>query len=305
MAEIANEFSWSKSRDELFRECRRKYYYDKYGSWGGWDSNADERARTLYILKRLKSRHMWMGEIVHWAVEGILSETRSGRTPTAADVTARITARMRKEFRESRDRLYLKDPKRCCGLYEHEYEVPLDNDAWFSLHEKAKACALHLLDSKIFAEIRAIPPERWLTLEGLLDMGFENDRIFLKMDFASRDDGGILIVDWKTGGRDDVDSNVQLGCYGLYAVHEWSALPEQVTTVEYNLSGRSETRKRLIPANIDWIKHYIRSSVASMKSLLVDRAGNTAREDDFPFADNELTCKWCSFRRYCRKFADD
>lgn len=302
MAELSNEFSWSKSRDELFRECRRKYYYDKYGAWGGWDRKADERVRALYVLKNLKSRHMWMGEVVHWAVEGILADLRTGKAAKSGEVTSRITARMRKDFRVSRDRLYLKDPKRNCGLYEHEYDVPLDNDAWLSLHEKAKACALHLLESKILAEIGKIPPEKWLTLEGLLDMRFEGEKIFLKMDFASRNGGGFLIVDWKTGERSDVDATVQLGCYGLYAVEEWGALPEQVTTVEYNLSGRSEARNRLIPANIDWIKHYMRSSIASMKSLLADPAKNKAVEDDFPFTDNELTCKWCNFRKRCRKF---
>lgn len=297
-----NGFSWSKSRDELFRECRRKYYYDKYGSWGGWDRNADERTRALYILKNLKSRHMWMGEVVHWAVEGLLDAVRSGRAMKSGEVTARITSRMRKDFKESKDRLYLKDPKRYCGLFEHEYEVPLENDVWFSLHEKAKACVLHVLESRILSEIRRLPPEKWLTVEGLLDMKFEGEKIFLKMDFASRDDGGVLIIDWKTGEREDVDSTVQLGCYGLYAVEEWEASPEQVTTVEYNLSGKREMRKTLVPANIDWIKHYIRSSIAAMKALLVDPARNIAIEDDFPFTDNELTCKWCNFRKRCRKF---
>ena len=33
MADLVNEFSWSRSRDATFQDCRRKYYLHYYGSW--------------------------------------------------------------------------------------------------------------------------------------------------------------------------------------------------------------------------------------------------------------------------------
>lgn len=303
MSKFANEFSWSKSRDELFRECRRMYYYDKYGSWGGWEEDADERVRALYVAKNLKSRHMWVGEAVHRAVENILRALRSGVRKRAEEALEEMTVRMRQDFKDSRKGLYRKNPKRYCGLFEHEFDVPVKDEAWFSLHEKARGCVMHFMGSGILDEIKRMPPDNWLTLEGLLDFRFEGNKIYLKMDFAAGVDGGILIVDWKTGEKDDVDSNVQLNCYGLYAVEEWGVAPEAVTTVEYNLAGKKEKRTTMIPANLDWIKHYIRSSTTSMKQLLTDRALNQASEEDFPFTDNELSCTWCRFKKLCRKFS--
>ncbi|NOZ64350.1 MAG: hypothetical protein GXO71_05370, partial [Caldiserica bacterium] len=47
MKELVNEFSWSKSRDIIFRECPRKYYFNYYGSWGGWKFDAPERTRQI------------------------------------------------------------------------------------------------------------------------------------------------------------------------------------------------------------------------------------------------------------------
>jgi hypothetical protein len=302
VSRLKNEFSWSKSRDELFRECRRKYYYDKYGSWGGWEEGADGRVRALYIAKNIKSRHMWVGEAVHRAVEYVLKSIRSGTMPRTEDVLNDLTARMRKDFKDSRAGRYRKNPKRFCGLYEHEYDIAVKDEAWFNLHEKARSCVLHLFESEIFAEIKQVPPVNWLTLEGLLDFDFEGDKIYLKMDFASRVDGGVLIVDWKTGDKDDVDANVQLSCYGLYAVEKWKVRPEQITTVEYNLTRKQKKKNTLVPANLDWVKHYIRSSTAAMKKLLADPGKNKAREEDFPFTDNELSCTWCQFRKLCAKF---
>jgi hypothetical protein len=302
VSRFANEFSWSKSRDELFRECRRKYYYDKYGSWGGWEEGADERIRALYVAKNLKSRHMWVGEVVHRTVENILRALRSGVRKRAEEALEEMTGGMRRDFRESREGRYRKNPKRFCGLFEHEYDIPVKDEEWFRLHEKARACILHFMGSEILDEIKQMPENDWLTLEGLLEFRFEGTKIYLKMDFASRVDGGILIVDWKTGEKDDVDSNVQLSCYGLFAVEEWGFGPGEVTTVEYNLSSKNEKRSTLVPANLDWVKHYIRSSTAAMKQLLYNPALNQAREEDFPFTDNDLSCTWCQFKALCRKF---
>jgi len=69
MADLVNEFSWSRSRDATFQDCRRKYYLHYYGSWGGWDAAVAPDVRRLYILKQLASRQMWAGRIVHDAIE--------------------------------------------------------------------------------------------------------------------------------------------------------------------------------------------------------------------------------------------
>jgi hypothetical protein len=56
MADLANVFSWSRSRAGMFEDCRRRYYYHYYGAWGGWDSNAPPDIRRLYVLKQLTGR---------------------------------------------------------------------------------------------------------------------------------------------------------------------------------------------------------------------------------------------------------
>ena len=36
MSELKNEFSWSKTRDEVFKTCPRQYWFAYYGYWNGW-----------------------------------------------------------------------------------------------------------------------------------------------------------------------------------------------------------------------------------------------------------------------------
>ena len=56
---ITNDLSWSVSRAALFQTCQRAYYFHYYGSWGGWDKNASDLCRTLYMLKQMKTLAMW------------------------------------------------------------------------------------------------------------------------------------------------------------------------------------------------------------------------------------------------------
>src|SRR5512138_989447 len=76
MADLQNEFSWSKSRHEKFRECRRAYYFTYYGSWGGWEAPAGSAVRELYVLKKLSSRWQWAGSVVHEAIRQLLEKAR-------------------------------------------------------------------------------------------------------------------------------------------------------------------------------------------------------------------------------------
>ena len=77
--EFKNDFSWSFSRDSAFNTCKRKYYYSYYGSWGGWNKDADELSKKLYMLNKMTSLPMLAGSIVHDEVERTLKVLRYGR----------------------------------------------------------------------------------------------------------------------------------------------------------------------------------------------------------------------------------
>src|SRR6476659_5684864 len=74
---LVNEFSWSKSREGIFNECKRRFWFQYYGSWAGWEPEADARARDIYVLKQLRTRHIWIGNIVHEAIERSLKNMRA------------------------------------------------------------------------------------------------------------------------------------------------------------------------------------------------------------------------------------
>src|SRR5207253_5527500 len=111
MAELTNDFSWSRSRDNSFQECKRKYYYHYYGAWGGWDAAASPEVRRLYVLKQLASRQQWAGRVVHDAVEMALHVFAQGRDIPVEPFIADVIERMRGDWRSSKAGRYRDNPK--------------------------------------------------------------------------------------------------------------------------------------------------------------------------------------------------
>ena len=89
MGKLQNIFSWSISRDRLFNDCRRAYYYNYYGAWGGWETGASEFCRKAYLLKNIQGIDAWVGDSVHKVIKSIIEGIMSG------DLTDLVQARVR------------------------------------------------------------------------------------------------------------------------------------------------------------------------------------------------------------------
>lgn len=88
MTDLKNEFSWSKSRNEMFNECKRKYFFNYYGSWNGWDNNEKDRTKRIYYLKQLNTKEIWLGQIIHKVIKYVLDQLKYGKRISLSYATA-------------------------------------------------------------------------------------------------------------------------------------------------------------------------------------------------------------------------
>ena len=297
--DIKNEFSWSKSRDAVFRECLRKYYYTYYGSWGGWKADAPGEARELYVLKKLQNRYIWIGSVVHDCVARTLKNIFSGIRPLATEDIVKITVdKMRSDFASSRRRLYRHNPK-TLGLFEHEYELKITGEEWRRLVAKVERCLVNFYGSSIYAKLRELPREEWLETEVLSCFHMDGTRIYCVLDCSFRDGEDVRIMDWKTGRIDQGDINVQLTCYAIYARQKWGASLDRIKVTAFNLSENTRYDLKLSPDLVYGMKEYIKGSVSDMKKLLSDPARNIGAVDKFPQTNQTQNCRLCNFRGVC------
>jgi hypothetical protein len=300
MADRTNEFSWSRSRDSSFHECRRRYFYQYYGAWGGWEATAPPDVRRLYILKQLATRHMWAGRTVHEAIEMALHVFREGRDIPVEPFIADVIERMRGEWRQSKAGQYREVPK-SLGLFEHEYAIDLKAEAWQALSRNVATCLRNFFRLPLLATIRRSEREHWSIEHWSKTFEFEGTPVWMAPDFGFwTEDGRLALVDWKTGASDPDDTAFQLGCYALYANEVLAVPPVNVDLYEANLREPLVTPLAWSHERLEAIKERLRLSVRSMKAYLADAQANLAILGDFERTEQLRICRWCNFRAVCR-----
>lgn len=286
----------------MFLTCPRQYWFQYYGSWGGWDIGADPRCREIYILKQLKSRYMWAGERVHRAIERSLKNLATSSRPLAVDVEeiVRLTIEeMRLDFKSSRDGLYRSRPK-TCALFEHEYQVPVSDEEWRSVAQTVERCLRQFYGSSIFEEIQSSDRSNWLECEQFSSFVVSGVKVQVVLDFVMRVGSEIVVYDWKTGASDEGDNRVQMACYAFYAHKKWGVAPEAVRPTEFNLNRGQVLSHSLTAADLERTRGYIEGSIADMRRLLRDPAANWAVEADFRQVSDERICRRCKYLKVCQ-----
>ncbi|HEV8672875.1 MAG TPA: PD-(D/E)XK nuclease family protein [Methylomirabilota bacterium] len=301
MAELANVFSWSRSRGVMFEECRRKYFYHYYGAWGGWAADAPADVRRLYVLKQLTGRQGWAGRVVHEAIEMALKVLHAGRDLPEAWLLDETVRRMRQEWLFSRHGRYRETPKGPLALFEHEYGIDVPARTWQVLRDHVLRCLRNFHRLPLLAEIRRTPPERWILIEDIRAFDFEGTPVYAAPDFGYwTTDDRLALVDWKTGAPDPEETALQLGCYALYARDILETPPERVDLFEVNLRESAVTVHPWDVARVEAMRARLRLSIRAMKAWLRDPDTNGAMLDDFERTEELRICRWCNFRAVCR-----
>ncbi len=302
MADLVNEFSWSISQGNDFVKCKRMFYYGRYGSWEGWPSGkGDSTAKALYMLKKLTTKEMWAGSVVHDVIRAVLEGLRNGYTIDYTSAEQRLTKQMVDDFQHSKQRLYQKNPKNYTGFFEHEYGLSLtDVDISYYIDHAIK-CLQNFFNSEIFKELQGLRKDQWLTIDELKPLSFilEGTRIWAKIDLAVKDVNRIKIFDWKTGKKDDADYSLQLSCYLSYALNQWGRQVSDIEIFEVNLATGKVNAYTGSAEKLKSFESYALDSINTIKEF-VQLPSNTAKEEDFEQRNDIRFCKRCEYLKVCK-----
>jgi hypothetical protein len=302
---LTNDFSWSKSRHEKFNQCRRAYYFHYYQSWGGWELDAPQPARQLYVLKKLNNRYTWAGGMVHAAIRGVLMALRHGRTIDPARLIDRVHNVMRQDFVFSRQRAYWRHRhrKEFSGLVEHEYEEPLAGEDWKNNWETVRSALSWFCASRWIALAHGLRKDAWLEVD-LMDFEksifhLDGVKVFAVPDFAYLEKDGAVVVDWKTGrSREGYDEQV-IG-YALYLSSRYGIPISRIKASLVYLNDGVEHTVQIDEGAVENFRQHFGKSTASMRALLADPATNAPLpQAHFPMTENLAACARCVFRRPC------
>jgi len=315
--DIQNELVWSHSRGRAFHDCKRAYWFNYYGYWKGWDASAPPAVRELYLQKKLTSRAMWTGTVVHGVAEaGIkraINALNVGRTPEGGlDATWTLDEMRQAAFRKadadirgSASGEWKRRPAKRTGFAEHYYDLPVSDDDWKAALDEIDRQVVNLHGNRIYQRL-LVTASRIREVEELrrfaVGSGPERAEVYLAVDAMVGDGrGGVVIIDWKTGqNHEDSVIAAQLGVYGLYATQELGIPEDRITAMHVNLRHNTEARHPVGPTEIAAAREAILVGMAEMRSSLKDVAANLADKEDFPtLPEGSSRCGRCNFRRSC------
>ncbi|TVQ86480.1 MAG: PD-(D/E)XK nuclease family protein [Deltaproteobacteria bacterium] len=308
MADFKNEFAWSWSRHRAFEECRRKYWLNHYGFWGGW--RRDDPAREIYIQKRLNTRPQWLGSLVHEQAERLLKEGLQGRALEPDRAVERATRRAWSMIRESERGRYRDDPKRMPGFVEHYYGIEVSPEQWEADVSEAARQVAGLFDNPVFDRLLRVRGQI-REIEELRQFVLVDVPIWVSLDVLVADgEGGFVVIDWKTGRGHHTESvAAQLAVYGAYVLQTYlgedptCAPPDKVGKIKgmyVNLRSGEREVLPLDPESLAQTVEQIGGSAAAMRAALTDVEENLAAVDDFPMLpEGDPACSRCPFRGTC------
>ena len=299
--EFKNRFSWSFSRDNAFNTCKRKYYYSYYGSWGGWNKDADDLSKKLYLLNKMSSLPMLAGTIVHDEVERTLKAVRYGRNADIVKSKENVIKVFKQSWAQSKNKDWKDNPKWKTNLFEHFYNQKPTDEALLDIRDLMLNSIDGFFASDSYRFIQTMSDSQWLAIEDLDSFEVHGAKLWVKLDFAIRHGERVYIYDWKTGKvAKEIEFN--LAQYALYAQQKWDVDLNLIRLFDVYLNQQLPVKVKPTNRLIDSAKVFIEKSIDSMKELLTDVENNKTEIDLFPVVGEDresYPCSYCSFQTVC------
>lgn len=326
MKALQNEFSWSFSRHSTFQECRKKYWYQYYGSWNGWplhkrDSRkeVDPLASYLYQMKQIQSFPMYVGTVVHESIEAALKKVKESRKKL--DLSSLLDdglRRLRGGLQDSEKEAWRQHPKKHANLFEHYYGnlgFPVFTPSLQEGEEKVRRCLTHWFQSPIVQNLILHPKTQWTSVEKLQWFFLGGIyKVFIVMDFCAswplpNGEKLMLIFDWKTGKETEKTFD-QLLSYALYAQEAWQIPLDRMILTPFYLDSNMyekigyDQETTLSAEKIQTVKDFITASCQEMLSLVSTpqpEKSNVVRVTDCVYTEHRKKCDRCPFAELCQE----
>lgn len=302
----AFRFSWSFSRERLFRRCRRAFFIDCFLSQGGWDPSAHPLIRSAYVEKQRLPFPLWLSRTVRAGLrEGLkkaLAQPPDARRKAFSSGFLRFLSGklFDLEFSMSRKE-YLDDPKRPCLRECVEGEkIPFSALRPQAVSAFGTAHGL-LTGSPLFQELLSLDVMNFRFGEDLISLPFDPCPVwfapglifFLSNKFH-------MLLPSASGAEDETPgfppaAAVSAALFDLHIRSKWKSEEPTVTHL-FRFGPDAAGMEEIPPAS--GLPDRIRSGAGEMFSLI--RPDGSVFFGDFPKTGEPGGCASCRYAGTCR-----
>ncbi len=281
---------WSASRYDTFKICKRKYYYQYYAKFDT-EFGRDE----IDFLKKLTSIALETGSVVHDVIEALFKRLQQSPLPIN-----------QKKFNEFTEKAIKRGTSR---NFSEVFYKELDEVTPELIEEKVNACLVNLMTSERFkwaSELAIENCENWIIEPpGFGEVRLGGLKAYCKVDFLIPFDNEIVILDWKTGKKDEYKHSKQLLGYAAWAKEHFSdKYPNYIIKPVdvYLYPEYSEMSIEATEKDIQNLAEQIKVETQEMYKFCIDVENNVPKNKvEFPLCEKTFLCPYCNFRKLCER----
>jgi len=279
---------WSSTRYDIFRECKRKYYYQYYAKF-----DKEYQRHKIVFLKGLTSIPMEIGNISHDVVKEVLERLKKSTAPINKQKFEAYVKNIAQTRTEK-------------NFFEVHYKVQEQINAEQLFH-KTYASLINFLDSERFEWIKesAISEmDEWIIEpEGYGESRLDGLKLYCKVDFMFPSGKKIIILDWKTGKKNEKKHSKQLVGYSAWASFHLERKASDIEPMIVYLHPEYEEISLIITdTELMEYKERILRETKEMYGYCSNFEENIPLDKEkFPMIEDTTICKYCNFKELCHR----
>lgn len=275
--------SWSRSRQQIFNDCPRKYYY-RYVLFYEVPFG-DELKSVTGLTKRMHNIDFFLGDIVHVAIENQIYQISNGREVQDFIPAINYISRIIEEVIEKPED----------HLIESLNGEVIEAERIAEIGKEAER-QIKIFFSEYFDFYKGL---EFLNYERFSDFQIDDLTFWVKPDLVTRSLNGLIYVtDWKTNSKYEhaVDS-FQMNLYILWAIAKgYGTLAEIRGEVIFLDIGKSQAYE-VTQQDLDSFKTHI---VEKSRELFHEIHSRNDIEDFLKTTDQKI-CTSCGYCQYCKR----
>ncbi len=270
-------FGWSKSRAGLFRECKKRYSFQYIFKF-----ERSRPAKMAKVLSKIATLAILKGSLVHDEIETFWKAFRKTGTSDFESSKKRLTRAFDTLIIQAESKVL---EARLGQMSLSETKERLEED---------KLDGLNQLDSFF--------NDHWPRYQNLEIVCFEelerfqvgDHPVWVSADLVVRHEDGLLLVDWKTGKREQPASeSEQLTAYLLWASERFGVPLENIAGELVWFQSGNVDRTTRVPSDLDDLKEVMAKDSEAMLAL--------TSYDQIEASPAEKKCKRCNFLPLCEE----
>ena len=308
----ASRFSWSFSRERLFRRCRRAFFIGCFLSQGGWDPLVHPLIRSAYMEKHTLPFRLWLTRTVQNGIAAGLRKAvilpPDSRRKAFSSGCLRFLSKNLFDLEFSLEHgEYLSDPKRPCVRECSDGQMTRFPELRRQALDSFSAAYAALMKVPWFHDILQLDVMHFRFDDDLISILFEQWPVWFSpglVFFSGKQFNMVLCSASETvcpsGEESDTEDDlpdpacVTAALFEMHIRSKWQREPPLARLFRFGPDGADVEEIRPEPG----IRTLIRNGAGEMFSLI--RPDGSVRFGDFPKTPDPIRCVGCQYAGTCR-----